>query len=76
MNHPISIPGTRRQTIQNAKGAALERAYLYMSPESWQVLLSLCRASGKPASETIEQLIIQATSGKLKESNASTTIRD
>lgn len=71
----MTIPGTRRQTVQSAAGATLERAYLYMTPQSWQALLSLCRAFEKPASETIEQLIIQATSGKPQESDVNTTNR-
>lgn len=69
VTHPTTIPGTRRQTIQNALGTTLERAYLYMSPEAWRALLGLCTAAGRPASETIEQLILNAISGKLKESN-------
>lgn len=64
-----TIPGTRRQSIQNAVGATLERGYVYMPPDAWLALMRLCEAFAKPPSETIELLILNAISGKLKETN-------
>jgi hypothetical protein len=75
MTRPQTIPHTKRQTVQNAAGQALERSYLYLLPSTWTALKALCAASGSPTSELIEQLILTAASGTHKDiandSNAS-----
>ena len=63
IQRPQSVPHTKRQTIHNAAGQAIERAYLYLLPSTWTVLKALCIASGKPSSEFIELLILTAASG-------------
>ena len=76
MNRPQSIPHTKRQSIQNASGQAIERAYLYLLPSTWIALKALCAASGKPTSELIEQLILAASGTSEKDiTNDSTSTR-
>lgn len=62
---PTTIPHTKRQTCQNASGATLERAYVYLLPSTWNELKTLCEAAAMPSSELIEQLILTAVSGNL-----------
>lgn len=80
MTRPQTIPHTKRQTVQNAAGQALERAYLYLLPTTWEALKVLCAASGRPSSEFIEHLILNAASGNRKDitndSNASSHPRN
>lgn len=67
MSRPQTIAHTKRQTVQNAAGQALERSYLYLLPSTWMALKALCAASGSPTSELIEQLILNAASGTLQD---------
>lgn len=62
---PTTIPHTKRQTCQNASGATLERAYVYLLPSTWNALKALCAGAAMPSSELIEQLILTAASGNL-----------
>lgn len=70
MMRPSTIPNTKRQVVQNATGQAIERAYLYLLPTTWQALKALCASSSMKQSELIEQLILNAVSGNsIKDSN-------
>lgn len=60
----MTIPNTKRQSIRNAAGQELERAYTYLLPSTWVALKALCVANGKPTSELIEQLILSAATGQ------------
>ena len=66
MIRPLTVAHTKRQSVQNKQGEALERAYLYLLPSTWIALKALCAASDKPSSELIEQLIL-AASGNYKD---------
>jgi hypothetical protein len=72
---PTSISGTKRQICQNAAGQTVERAYLYLLPETWQALRGLTRTTGLPQSELIETLIRAASGHSLKDQHDTSTDR-
>ena len=75
MRRPTSVAATKRQTCQNAAGQVLERAYLYLLPETWHVLRGLTRTTGLPQSELIETLIRAASGHSVKDQHETSTDR-
>ena len=66
---PVSIPHTRRQRIIAQSGDVLERAYIFLPPQTWEALAGLCEVMGRSGSQVIESLISTASRGKLKDNN-------
>jgi hypothetical protein len=60
-----TIPGSARQRARSRTGEALERGYIYLTPEAWAALHALSRAANVSASQYIAS-IIPADHGQLK----------
>lgn len=73
-----TIPGTGRQRARSRTGQALERGYLYLTPEAWAALYALSRTASVSASQYIASLIpADYGTSKIKEpTNEKSTIRD
>ena len=63
--HQNTVPGTARQRARSRSGEALERGYLYLTPEAWAALYALSRGANVSASQYIAS-IIPADHGQLK----------
>jgi hypothetical protein len=75
-SNPVSVPNTRRQRLVTRSGDVLERAYVFLPPQTWEALASLCEVMGHSGSQVIESLIATASRGNLKDNNnGSETIR-
>lgn len=74
--NPTTIPHTKRQAIVTDTGTALERAYIYMPPESWAALKRLSIANRRSTSQVIEALVSIASRGnQVKDTNEQTQTR-
>jgi hypothetical protein len=73
-SNPVSIPNTQRQRLVTRSGNVLERAYVFLPPQTWEALASLCEVMGRSGSQVIESLIETASRGKLKDHNNDATI--
>lgn len=60
---PITIQGTQRQSYTSKAGIQLERAYVHMPPEFWDMLRDLCHDQGRSGSQVIQSLIAIASIG-------------
>lgn len=70
MHKPVSVGGTRRQSVVTGTGLVLERQAIYLPRESWKALQRLCIAQGRSGSQIIESLIqIAALGGAQVEDN-------
>lgn len=70
MHKPVSVGGTRRQSVVTGTGLVLERQSIYLPRESWKALQRLCIAQGRSGSQIIESLIqIAALGGAHKDNN-------
>ena len=72
-SNPVSIPNTRRQRLVTRSGDVLERAYIFLPPQTWEALASLCEVMGRSGSQVIESLIATASRGNLKDNNNDAT---
>lgn len=61
--NPQRIPHSKRQRVTTGMGTVLERAYIFMPPESWAALRRLSIVAHRSNSQIIEQLIAAATCG-------------
>lgn len=52
-----TIKGTSRKAHTTPSGVYLERGYVYLTPEAWNVLYALSRGSGMSASQYIASII-------------------
>lgn len=68
-SNPVSIPNTRRQRLVTRSGDVLERAYVFLPPQAWEALASLCEVMGRSGSQVIESLIATASRGHLKDND-------
>jgi hypothetical protein len=68
-NKPTAIPFTQRQSLTSKDGTALERAYMYAPPATWEALRQLCHIQGRSGSEVFQSLINLATAGTQKDQN-------
>lgn len=66
---PVSIPNSRRQRLVTRSGDVLERAYVFLPPQTWEALASLCEIMSRSGSQVIESLIATASRGNLKDNN-------
>jgi hypothetical protein len=69
LGKPRSVPNTRRQRIVAQSGDVLERAYVFLPPQTWEALRDLCEVMGCSGSQVIEALIETASRGSLKDNN-------
>lgn len=60
---PTTIPNTQRQRYTTKAGVLLERSYVVMPPESWEMLRDLCQEQGRSGSQVIQSLINIASIG-------------
>lgn len=60
--NPQRIPHSKRQRVTTGTGTVLERAYVFMPPESWAALRRLSIVAHRSNSQIIEQLIAVAGS--------------
>lgn len=72
-----TIPGTGRQRALSRSGEALERGYLYLTPEAWAALYTLSRVANVSASQYIASIIPadHGTSNTKDQSNVKAAIR-
>lgn len=63
MHKPVSVGGTRRQSVVTGTGMVLERQTIYLPPGTWKALQRLCVAQGRSGSQIIESLIQIAALG-------------
>lgn len=59
MKRPVTIPGTSRQSVSSADGAALERRYVYLPAYIWERLHSSARLTGTSVSQLIATFAVQ-----------------
>lgn len=52
-----TIPGSARQRARSRSGEALERAYIYLTPEAWATLYALSRSANVSASQYLASII-------------------
>lgn len=52
-----TIPGSARQRARSRTGEALERGYIYLTPEAWATLYALSRGANVSASMYLASLI-------------------
>ena len=72
---PTTIPNTQRQRYTSKAGIELERAYVHMPPEFWDMLRDLCHEQGRSGSQVIQSLISLATIGTPKDQNVPSASR-
>jgi hypothetical protein len=73
---PTTIPHTKRQAVVTDTGTALERAYIYMPPESWAALKRLSIANHRSTSQVLEALVSTASRGnQVKDTNEQSSPR-
>jgi hypothetical protein len=60
---PTTIPNTQRQSYTSKAGVLLERSYVVMPPEFWDMLRDLCHDQGRSGSQVIQSLIAIASIG-------------
>lgn len=64
---PTAIPHTSRQRLTSKDGVVLERQYLFMPAEHWEMLQRLCYAQERSGSLVIQNLISIAAMGIQKD---------
>jgi predicted DNA-binding ribbon-helix-helix protein len=73
MHRPITIPGTRRQSVTCADGTKLQRKYVYLPESAWHALQRFARATDTSVSQLIKSFADHGIA-TLKESNDSLSI--
>ena len=63
MTNQNNVIGTGRQAHTTPQGVYLERKYIYLAPDLWQVLHSISHKSGLSASQYLAS-ILTADNGK------------
>lgn len=63
------IPGTRRQSVAAADGAALQRMYVYLPLHVWHLLQEAARVNGTSVSQQIQSFAISGTANSKDQSH-------
>lgn len=63
MSHNNTVRGTARQGHTTPQGVYVERAYTYLTPETWERLYALSKAAGVSSSQYLAHLISTADNG-------------
>ncbi|OFA04831.1 hypothetical protein [Duganella sp. HH101] len=70
--NPQRMPNSKRQRLITNNGTVLERAYVFMPPESWAALQRLSIKAHRSHSQLIEELVAIANTPAKRGDNKET----